>query len=78
MTRDAKTAMVRIAVVDGAAAADLQGRRPGRGAYLHRNNECIDRFVVSKVKQFRSLRERIEHRDRVTIAQTLREKFRAE
>jgi len=27
---------------DGSAATDPSGRAPGRGAYLHRNQECIE------------------------------------
>ncbi|MGH7815505.1 MAG: YlxR family protein [Candidatus Binataceae bacterium] len=72
MKRGAKAAMVRIAIVDGAAGADFETRRPGRGAYLHRDEECIARFTASKVKVFRSLGRSIGRAERLAIADAIR------
>jgi len=33
---------------DDVVAPDRDGRLPGRGAYLHRNEACWDRFVARK------------------------------
>src|SRR5690349_14445168 len=35
MKRDSKSAMIRIAVVNGKVEADFAARQPGRGGYLH-------------------------------------------
>jgi len=72
MKRDAKAAMVRIAVVNGHVEADFEARRPGRGAYLHPTAECVERFVTSKVKEFRSLRRKIERPERLQIAAAIK------
>ncbi|HUO06143.1 MAG TPA: YlxR family protein [Candidatus Binataceae bacterium] len=73
MKRAAKSAMVRLAVADGKLVLDYSGDRPGRGAYLHRDDDCIKRFVASRVKQFRSLRRGIEHSERLEIALAIRD-----
>ena len=72
MKRDAKAAMVRIAVVNGHVEADFEARRPGRGAYLHPTAECVERFVGSKVKVFRALRRKIERPERDKIAAAIK------
>jgi predicted RNA-binding protein YlxR (DUF448 family) len=72
MKRDQKAAMLRIAVVNGKVEADSEGRATGRGAYLHRTNECALKFVNSRIKEFRSLRRRIERGDRIAIAEVVR------
>jgi predicted RNA-binding protein YlxR (DUF448 family) len=72
MQRDAKAAMVRIAVVDGHVEADFEGRRPGRGGYLHPTVACVDRFVGLKVKEFRALRRKIERPERLQIATAIK------
>lgn len=73
MQRDEQAAMVRIAVIDDRVALDEpDGRRVGRGAYLHRTNECAERFVNSKVKEFRSLRRKIDREERLGIARAIK------
>ena len=72
MKRDAKAAMVRIAVVNGNVEVDFDARQPGRGGYLHPAVECVERFVVSKVKVFRSLRRKIERPERDKIAAAIK------
>jgi predicted RNA-binding protein YlxR (DUF448 family) len=72
MKRDAKAAMVRIAVVNGQVEVDFDARQPGRGGYLHPTVECVERFVVSKVKVFRALLHKIERRERDKIAAAIK------
>jgi predicted RNA-binding protein YlxR (DUF448 family) len=64
--------MVRIAVVNGNVEVDFDARQEGRGGYLHPTVECIERFVVSKVKVFRSLRRKIERPERDKIAAAIK------
>lgn len=64
--------MVRIAVVNGHVEVDFDARRPGRGGYLHPTVECVERFVVSKVKVFRALRRKIERPERDKIAAAIK------
>jgi predicted RNA-binding protein YlxR (DUF448 family) len=68
MQRDAKAAMVRIAVVNDHVEVDFEARRPGRGAYLHPAVECVERFVGLKVKEFRALKRKIDGPERLQIA----------
>ena len=72
MKRDAKAAMVRIAVVNGHVEVDFEARRAGRGGYLHPTLECAERFVSSKVKEFRSLRRKIDRPERLQIAAAIK------
>src|ERR1700675_2972228 len=72
MKRDAKAAMLRIAVVNGHVEVDFEARQPGRGGYLHPTVECVERFEVSKVKEFRALRRKIERPERDKIAAAIK------
>jgi predicted RNA-binding protein YlxR (DUF448 family) len=72
MKQDAKAAMVRIAFANGHVETDFDARRTGRGGYLHPKVECVERFVVSKVKVFRSLRRKIERPERDKIAAAIK------
>ena len=72
MKRDAKAAMVRIAVVNDHVKVDLEGRRAGRGGYLHPKVECVGRFVGLKVKEFRALRRKIDRPERLEIAAAIK------
>ena len=72
MKRDAKAAMLRIAVVNEHVEADFEARREGRGGYLHPKLECVERFVVSKVREFRALRRKIERSERDKIAAAIK------
>ncbi len=64
--------MVRIAVVNGHVEVDFEARRGGRGGYLHPTLECAERFVSSKVKEFRALRRKIERPERHQIAAAIK------
>lgn len=64
--------MIRLTVREGMIRLDDAGTAPGRGGYLHPEPNCIEKFVASKVKEFRSLRSRIERSDRLRIAETIK------
>jgi predicted RNA-binding protein YlxR (DUF448 family) len=72
MKRDPKAAMVRIAVVNDHVEVDCEGRRAGRGGYLHPKVECVERFVGLKVKEFRAIRRKIERPERLEIAAAIK------
>jgi predicted RNA-binding protein YlxR (DUF448 family) len=72
MQRDLKTAMVRIVDSDGTMVTDQRAALPGRGGYLHPHPECLERFVRSKVREFRSLRRGVDRPARERIAESIR------
>jgi predicted RNA-binding protein YlxR (DUF448 family) len=41
--RAAKSDLLRVVAVDGEIVADPTARRPGRGAYLHPSQDCLER-----------------------------------
>jgi len=61
--------MVRVAAAGAAIELDPQGRLGGRGGYLHRRPECLERFVKAKVREFRSLRRSIDRQARIGLAE---------
>jgi predicted RNA-binding protein YlxR (DUF448 family) len=71
MTADDRSAMVRIAELDGVIVLDAGGRIPGRGGYLHRTPECLAKFTRSKVREFRSLKRRLAPDERRRIAESI-------
>jgi predicted RNA-binding protein YlxR (DUF448 family) len=75
MTRGAKASMIRIAVVNGHVEVDFEAQKAGRGGYLHPTVECVERFVVSRVKEFRALRRKIERHERLEIAAAIKRRL---
>ena len=75
MKRDSKSAMIRIAVVNGKVEVDFAAQRPGRGGYLHPTTECADKFVASKVREFRALRRKIDSSERNIIADAIKQRL---
>ena len=71
MARDAQTAMVRLAAVNGVVRADHDRRLGGRGGYLHLRRECLERFARAKTREFRSLRVALDRGARDLITQML-------
>jgi len=69
---DRKNAMVRIVAAAGGVQPDFEGRKPGRGGYLHPQHECLERFIRSKVREFRSLRVKIDRERRTFVVETIR------
>jgi predicted RNA-binding protein YlxR (DUF448 family) len=75
MKKDSKSAMIRIAVVNGKVEVDFAACQPGRGGYLHPTRECADKFVASKVKEFRALRRKIDRSERQIIIAAIKERL---
>jgi predicted RNA-binding protein YlxR (DUF448 family) len=75
MKKGVKDAMIRLAIADGHVAPDFDAHAPGRGGYLHRSVQCLERFAASKAKEFRSLKRRIERGERVEIARVIKERL---
>ncbi len=71
MRQDVKDAMVRLAAAQGTAVADRDRRIAGRGGYLHPRKNCVDRFVNSKLREFRSLGMKLDRGQRLRIAETI-------
>jgi len=63
--------MVRVAATGAGVTLDPQGLLGGRGAYLHRRSECLERFVNIKVKEFRSLKRVIDRDAREQLAEAI-------
>ena len=72
MKRDQKSAMIRVGMRDDEPVLDAESRLGGRGGYLHASLECAERFVKSKVKEYRSLRRGIDRQRREQIADAVR------
>ena len=72
MKRELKGLMTRITFADGVLILDTTSQRPGRGGYLHRETNCLERFVRSRVKEFRSLRRAVPLDERRRIAELIR------
>jgi predicted RNA-binding protein YlxR (DUF448 family) len=68
-----QSTMLRLAAYDGAIVVDLNRQIMGRGAYLHRTENCLTKFVRSKVKEFRSLRRSITPDERRAIVNRIAE-----
>jgi len=75
MKQDRKGAMVRIAVDGVNLGPDFEGTRTGRGGYLHRKDECLERFIKSKAREFKSLRMKIDRDRRRAIVEAIRERL---
>jgi predicted RNA-binding protein YlxR (DUF448 family) len=75
MNPDRKDAMVRIVAAEGGVQPDFGGRRPGRGGYLHPQRDCLERFIRAKVREFRSLRMKIDREQRSFVVDTIRERL---
>jgi predicted RNA-binding protein YlxR (DUF448 family) len=75
MKQDRKDAMVRIAMDAGTVRPDFDGTGIGRGGYLHQGDECLERFVKSRVREFKSLRIKIDRDHRIAIVEAIRERL---
>jgi predicted RNA-binding protein YlxR (DUF448 family) len=75
MQQDQKTAMVRLAVDSGIVTPDFESKASGRGGYLHPRAECLNRFAVSKAREFRSLRMKIDKQQRGRIVELIRQRL---
>ena len=64
--------MVRVTMAGETLALDEGLRRIGRGGYLHRADDCLSKFVRSRVKEFRSLQRAVAPDARLRIAELIR------
>ena len=64
--------MVRVTMAGDNLVLDETIRSNGRGGYLHRSDDCLHRFVRSRVKEFRSLRRAVTREERVKVAELIR------
>ncbi len=64
--------MVRLAVVQNEVKIDELQAMAGRGGYLHRNESCLQNFLRSKVREFRSLQRALSPEERERIAKLIR------
>ncbi|MGH7907628.1 MAG: YlxR family protein [Candidatus Binataceae bacterium] len=71
MKRDEQKALVRIASANGAIVLDADRRLPGRGGYLHPRGECLKSFAASRIKEFRSLKRKINRDERLAIVNSI-------
>ncbi len=72
MRRDTKDRMLRIAAGGDTIILDEEGRRAGRGGYLHRRDQCITNFAHSRAKELRSLKRKISRDERLKLAELIR------
>jgi predicted RNA-binding protein YlxR (DUF448 family) len=75
MKQDRRDAMIRVAAQAGRAVADFEARIPGRGGYLHPQDECLDRFIRSKAREFKSLRMRLDKDQRTSLVEAIRQRL---
>jgi len=67
--------MVRIVAAAGGVQPDFERQKPGRGGYLHPQHECLERFIRAKVREFRSLRTKIDREQRSYVVQRIKERL---
>jgi predicted RNA-binding protein YlxR (DUF448 family) len=72
MERDSKDQMLRVGMDRGLLIVDEEGRMQGRGGYLHRREECINKFVRSKAKELRSLKHKASQEEKLQLAEAIR------
>jgi predicted RNA-binding protein YlxR (DUF448 family) len=75
MQRDLQLAMVRITAIAGQVRLDAAERRSGRGGYLHRSENCLERFERRKVREFRSLRRQVDAGERRQLTELIRSRL---
>jgi len=69
--RDSQSRMVRLARDAGALRIDVKRSLGGRGAYLHRADECLSRFAKRR-GMVRSLRSAVDAPIRAEVVAELR------
>ena len=70
--RDEQARLARLALRDGHVTWDRERRLPGRGAYLHLEDECLTRFTRQK-SFVRGLKASIGNEDRKRLVAMLPE-----
>ena len=68
-----KRELIRIVKsAEGMVSIDMRGRAPGRGAYICKKNDCLERAMKS-----RALERALEHRIEPDVYERLREELAA-
>ncbi len=68
-----KRELIRIAKsAEGMVSIDMRGKAPGRGAYICRKSDCLERAMKS-----RALERALEHRIEPDVYERLREELAA-
>ncbi len=70
--RDQRRALVRIVSAGDRVEIDVARRLAGRGGYLHPRPVCLDGFLASRIKEFRSLKRKINRDERLHITSSVR------
>ncbi len=68
---DGRKNLVRIGVAGDRVQLDPRSILGGRGGYLHPSAECAQMFVGAKVQEFRSLKRKVDRKQREDIAAAL-------
>lgn len=75
MRQDRKDEMVRIVAGADGVKPDFQGHNPGRGGYIHIDEECFERFIKSRAREFKSLKMKIDRPARSSIVRAIKERL---
>lgn len=70
-TRDERRALIRIAAAGSRVVIDPDRRLPGRGGYLHPRALCLEGFLASRIREFRSLKRKINADERRNITRSI-------
>jgi predicted RNA-binding protein YlxR (DUF448 family) len=73
--RDERGTLVRIAADGDRIEVEAERRLAGRGGYLHPRAACLDGFLASRVKEFRSLQRKINRDERLRITSSIRNRL---
>ena len=69
-----KRELIRIVKsAEGMVSIDMRGKAPGRGAYICKKNDCLERAMKS-----RALERALEHRIEPDVYERLREELAAD
>lgn len=66
---------MRVASRRGMVKLDVAGSAAGRGGYLHPVARCLEQFTRSKIKEFRSLKSRVDREMRSSITAEIRRRL---
>src|SRR5437588_11402190 len=75
MQRDSKQRMMGIADGADSLKLDEKGRMPGRGAYLHYCNPCINKFIHNRGRELRSLKRKISLDERRRLVELIHKRL---
>jgi predicted RNA-binding protein YlxR (DUF448 family) len=70
-----KSELIRLAVGPAGVMWDESGQMGGRGGYLHRRRQCMERFAQLRVEKFTSLRRGIDRAERGALIKKVIERL---